>query len=157
MDYYILFQHRIARIIEFLKENGRQRGLVLYPFGKQGMLIKQILNWQYGMEESFIIDDGLSKENKNIKPVSYLKEIDTSKYFFIITSDNLDHWDEIRKNIREYVEEKNIIDMYSYKPLKYDDPRVASLEMAAREIYSKKIGGGMCRSRSIYGKFCFIY
>lgn len=154
MDYYNNLLARLQTTL-LLDNNNIREGVVLYPFGKQGMLIKQILNWQYGIQEAFVIDEGLCKKNVNIKSLSYLSEIDTSKYTFIITSDNLGCWDELRKNIRKYVKEENIIDMYPYKPLRYLDPRIASLEMASREIYAKGIGGGMCRSRCIPGILCF--
>lgn len=125
----------------------------MYPFGKQGLLLKQILNWQYGIEEAFILDDKLCKTNPDIKPLSYLEQIDTSQYTFIITSDNLNYWDELRQNIRMYVKEEYIIDMYASKPLRYSETRIASLEMAAREIYARKIGG-VCAEAGVYqGRF----
>ena len=150
MNEYDYLKFRINEIVN--STDKKKRKLVLYPFGKQGMQIKQILNWQYGIEEAFIID-----LNSSIKPLEYLKNIDTSQYIFVITSDNLKYWDEIRSNIRKYVKNENIIDMYSFKPLTYSNVRTASLELAAREVYDKNIGGGMCRSGSVSGKFCITY
>ncbi len=141
MDYFDYFTVRLKATVLLPSNYDRQRRLVLYPFGKQGLLLKQILNWQYGIEEAFILDDKLCKTNPDIKPLSYLEQIDTSQYTFIITSDNLNYWDELRQNIRMYVKEEYIIDMYASKPLRYSETRIASLEMAAREIYARKIGG----------------
>lgn len=156
MDYYNHLSTRIGDIIDNIAEDQRDN-LVLYPFGQQGMLAKQILNWKYGIKESFILDEGLAKKNKKIKSLNYLKEIDTSKYLFLITSDNLDYWDQIRKNLRKYVQEKNIIDLYTYRPLRYKDIRIASLEMAAREIYEKNISGAVAEAGVYRGDFaCYI-
>lgn len=153
MDYYEFFKKRIAQVVNFAVEKRMIDHLVLYPFGRQGLLIKQILNLQYGIQEAFVIDQGLSKKNSSIKPLDYLNQIDVSKYIFVITSDNLNYWDEIRKGIRQYVKEENIIDMYLYKPFKYTNPRIAALEMAAREIYDKGIGGGCAEAGVYQGRF----
>ena len=148
MNEYDYLKFRINEIVN--STDKKKRKLVLYPFGKQGMQIKQILNWQYGIEEAFIIDDGLYHLNSSIKPLEYLKNIDTSQYIFVITSDNLKYWDEIRSNIRKYVKNENIIDMYSFKPLTYSNVRTASLELAAREVYDKNIGGGDVQKRECF-------
>lgn len=147
-DYnYIKIQ--VEEIFNTINQGQRNSKLVLYPFGKQGMLIKQILNWQYGVQEAFILDEGLCGKNPNIKSLSYLNDIDTSQYTFIITSDNLECWDEIRQNIKKYVKDENILDIYSPKPCKYKDSRIASLELAAREIYDKGIKGA-CAEAGVY-------
>lgn len=151
MNEYDYLKFRINEIVN--STDKKKRKLVLYPFGKQGMQIKQILNWQYGIEEAFIIDDGLYHLNSSIKPLEYLKNIDTSQYIFVITSDNLKYWDEIRSNIRKYVKNENIIDMYSFKPLTYSNVRTASLELAAREVYDKNIGGGCAEAGVFQGSF----
>lgn len=127
--------------------------VVLYPFGKQGMLAKQILNNRYGIEELFICDEKLSKKNSKIKSISYLSEIDTSELVFIITSDNLNCYDEIRCNLRKYVKEENIIDLFSCKPLADNEPRIASLELASREIYDRGIKGAVAEAGVYRGYF----
>ena len=152
MDYQGYLTNRIGQIIACIAEDQREN-LVLYPFGQQGMLAKQILNWKYGIQESFILDEGLASKNKKIKSLNFLKEIDTSKYLFLITSDNLDCWDQIRENLKQYVDQKNIVDLFYLKPLRYGDVRVASLEMAAREIYEKNIIGAVAEAGVYRGDF----
>lgn len=85
--------------------------------------------------------------------MEYLSGIDTSKYTFIITSDNLACYDEIRMNLRKYVNEKNIFDLFSCKPLVSENPRIASLELAAREIYDRKIQGAVAEAGVYQGNF----
>lgn len=153
MDYYEYLNEHIRRLVKS-PDMEKYEGIVLYPFGKQGVLIKQILNWRYGIEEAFIIDNGLCKVNPKIKSLNYLQNIDTSKYVFVITSDNLQYWDDIRDDLKKYVKDSNIVDMYLGKPLKYGkDSRVASLELAAREIYDKKINGAVAEAGVYQGYF----
>lgn len=153
MNYYEYLCDQITMAIDFARANNKTNKLVLYPFGQQGLLTKQILNWRYGIEEAFIIDEGLSKINSNIKSISYLSQLDTSEFLFIITSDNLTYWDEIRRNIRRYVREENIIDLYSCKPLMYSEPRIAALEVASREIYDRNIRGEAAEAGVYQGEF----
>lgn len=127
--------------------------MVLYPFGELGMQVKQILNWRYGIQEEFIIDETLSKKNPQIKPLEYLSCIDTSKYTFIITSENVEYYDEIRMNLKKYVNEKNIFDLFSCKPLLSKEPRIASLELASREIYDRNIQGAVAEAGVYQGIF----
>lgn len=149
MNYYEYFTEQIEKIVSLKVVDN----LVLYPFGQQGMLVKQILNWRYGIKEAFICDGKLSKQNSDIKSLSYLSQIDTSKFYFIITSDNLNYYDEIRSNLRNYVNEENIIDLFSHKPLMFNEPRIAALEMASREIYNKNIKGVVAEAGVYRGEF----
>lgn len=65
---------------------------------------------------------------------------------FLIASYNADVWDDIRSSLREYVDEENIIDLFPEKPLLSGDPHIASLELASREIYEKKIEGAVAEA-----------
>lgn len=150
MNYYEYFIDQIEKLIDSGIDLDK---LVLYPFGQQGMCVKQLLNWRYGIREAFICDEKLSKRNPEIKPLSYLTQIDSSEYSFVITSDNLNCYDEIRQNLRSYVKEENIIDFFSCKPLMTSDPRIASLEVAAREIYDKNVKGAVAEAGVYRGTF----
>lgn len=152
MSYYEYMNDQISKYLDS-EQIEFNNNVVLYPFGKQGMAVKEILNWRYGIKEAFICDDGLSKRNPNIKPLSYLSQIDTSKFYFIITADNLDYWDEIRINIRKYVDEKNILDLFPVKPLLSNEPRTASLETASREIYNRNVKGAVAEAGVYKGDF----
>lgn len=149
MEYYEYFNDQIRKILDSKVVDS----IVLYPFGKLGMLFKEILNWRYGVEEAFICDEKLSAKNMHIKPLKYLSEIDTSKFKVVITSDNISCYDEIRKNLRQYVNEENIIDLFPCKPLLSDSPRIASLELVSREIYNRKIQGAVAEAGVYRGCF----
>lgn len=150
MNYYEYFNEKIEQLIDAGREMSH---LVLYPFGKQGMLIKQILNWRYGIEEAFICDEKLSNTNPKIKALNYLEQIDTSKFCFMVTSDNISCYDELRVNLRKYVNDENIIDLFSVKPLSTTNPRIGSLELASREIYNRGIQGAVAEAGVYRGDF----
>ena len=150
--YYEYFKEQLEKYINAGKIRP-EGNVVIYPFGKQGMTVKQILNWQYGIKEAFICDNGCSKINPQSNSLAFLAQINTSKYCFLITSDHLGYWDEIRDNLRKYVAEENILDLFSCKPLTYHEPRIASLEIASREIYHKKIAGAVAEAGVYRGDF----
>ncbi|WP_018305794.1 CatB-related O-acetyltransferase [Desulfitobacterium hafniense] len=97
----------------------------IYPFGKQGVLTKNILNDHFGIKEHLIIDNRLCKSRPSIKDVHYLSSIDCSKLFFLLTCDNSNYYKEIRSSLEQYVAKENIVDIfpkttigkYSFGPL----------------------------------------
>lgn len=89
------------------------KNFVIYPFGEIGMQTQELLNKCYGIKESFIIDKNLSKYNNEIKSLEYLKEVDCSKYIFLVASINNDIREELIKTLEEYVPSHNIKDLVS--------------------------------------------
>lgn len=158
MNHYL----KADRVIKRLIMEGKQK-FVLFPFGEQGMLIKSILNNRYGLQEAFIIDNGIAVLNENIKKSEYLKDIDCSEYTFLITSDNEDIYSEIRFELMKYVELSNIVDVFSYsmyfdcdiynEPSNYIDFRLSALEAAAREIYNNSVSGATAEVGVYRGEF----
>lgn len=160
MNHYL----KANRVIENLVKNGNKK-FILYPFGEQGMMIKRILNERFGIEEQYILDNGLAgiAENKKIKPVNYLSEIDMDEMLVLLTSDNEGIYSEIRFQLMKYVRLEKIIDVFSYSmyfdPKVYYDttdfrhPRISALEAVSREIYYNKIEGAIAECGVYRGKF----
>lgn len=123
MEHLAYIQKHIKECIEKQVKLNHKK-FILYPFGERGILIKKILNECYGINEEIIIDNHLSKYNKNIKEISYLKEIDWRKYIVLITSENPDSYDDIRKEIRKYVLEENIVDLFEKKKINSTETKV---------------------------------
>lgn len=140
------------RIIKKLIAEGK-KNFILFPFGEQGMMIKSILNQRYGIQEAYIIDNGLANHNANIRRCEFIKEIDCKNFIFLITSDNEDIYSEIRFELMKYVELSNIVDVFSnsmyfdsqiyYDNSNYSHPRLSALEAAAREIYYNNVDGAI--------------
>jgi hypothetical protein len=53
---------RLKKRIHLMVELGYRR-FAICPMGQYGLVAKQILNWQYGIDEEMIIDNGLAKVN----------------------------------------------------------------------------------------------
>ena len=65
MDYY----SKAERVIGNLVQEGHTQ-FIIYPLGKRGMVVKQILNHLYGIEEEFIVDNNKAAISKNPKIIT---------------------------------------------------------------------------------------
>lgn len=86
--------------------------IVIYPYGTIGKNIKKILNEKYQIREAFVVDNSCSCEEIVVKKLEELKTIDCSKYCFLICSNSKAVYEEIRGNIRHYVPNENILDLF---------------------------------------------
>lgn len=77
---------------------------IICPFGHRGMIVKDVLNHQYGIQEYLLLDNGLSQYNKNILPIKALKEINKENIVVLFASENEDILNELKK----YIDEINI-------------------------------------------------
>lgn len=80
-DYEILNE----KILNALKES-KEKEYIIYPFGKMGLLTKENLNWRYGIQESFIVDNKLCDINKNIRSIGEVEN--KNDYTWLITCKN---------------------------------------------------------------------
>lgn len=85
--------------------------IALYPYGNIGKNTKEMLE-QYDITVKFAVDKNSKDSKFPIVKIDKLKNIDCSKYLFVICSDRWDIYDELRDNIRKYVCESNIYDLY---------------------------------------------
>lgn len=93
---------------------GGYKKFILYPYGKLGKITKDLLNNEFGINEIAILDN--QGDDEGVKKLSWLqeKEMESDEYI-LITSNNLKIYNEIRANIRAYVDENNILDMFQRK------------------------------------------
>lgn len=132
MDYYVCIRKAIEKQILL-----KRRKFILFPFGEQGMLAKRILNEVFGIQEEYIIDNYLSQMNPKIKELSYLSQIDCSQYIILITSDNEKIYDELRGQVRKYVDDKYIVDIFERKQL---DRNIILRQESQEKNYEVKYG-----------------
>lgn len=100
----------IDRAIELYLEKWRGKKVAIYPFGKMGMETKRILNWQYGIEETLIVDNHLSNMNPQI---SALKNVENpEEYIWLLTCSNPNYHKSIFLSLKELVPEEQIIDIF---------------------------------------------
>lgn len=112
MDYY---QHLVKRIGEIVLESG-QESFILYPFGNFGALTKGILNGLYNVQEKAIIDNILCDKYENIESLDYLKQLELNGCKILITSDNINCYDEIRGLLYDVVREEQCVELFPVPP-----------------------------------------
>ncbi len=95
--------------LKILQENLE---VALYPYGNIGRNTKEILE-KYDIAVKLAVDKNSKDSELLVVKIEELKDIDCSKYLFVICSNRGDIYDEIRGNIKKYVCENNIYDLYS--------------------------------------------
>lgn len=158
MDYY----RKAKRVIEKMISEGKTR-FILFPFGDHGLMIKNILNNQYGITEEYILDNKLSKLVDKIYPIEFLSELDLDDYVILLTSDNEEFYSEIRSELMKYADLRQFIDVFSasmywddsqyYEKPTQKHPRLIMLEAAAKEIYRNGVEGAIAECGVYKGWF----
>lgn len=120
------------RIKECMDEGWKK--FIIFPFGENGMLAKQILEQAFGIREIIIVDNELANYNINILSAAKLKDAEKLQdYALLIASINADIIDYAHRcfcckkivdiaekvNVIESKDEKNttVLGRYSYGPL----------------------------------------
>lgn len=126
----------------------------IYPFGKIGMQVKEILREGYGITDYVVIDNFLCNFNKEIISCSSLKGKEWNrKEIVLIASNNIEFYSDIRMELKKYVPIDNIKDIYPVHPLMRANVRVASLAAAANEIYRRNVQGSVAECGVYRGDF----
>ncbi len=126
--------------------------IAIYPYGKIGKEVKDILNKEYRIQEKFIIDNNLAKYRDDILALEDLSEKDKRECFFLVTSNNPDSYDDIRDTIRIYISENRIIDMFM-KVRQFNDVRVETLRLIAENLNENNIEGNVAEVGVYKGEF----
>lgn len=84
---------------------------VIYPFGENGYLCKEILNYKYRINEIAIADNKLCRQRPEIIPVSRLADI-KERYCVIENCSNIEVHKDVLNEIRKYVSNGNIFTVF---------------------------------------------
>lgn len=93
-DYYNILNTII------LQEIDQKQTVVVYPFGKIGLLAKQILVSRYGMQ-GIIIDNNLVKYNSEIIDINKYEELDSDSKTIILCASDVDLNRSLIKDLKE--------------------------------------------------------
>lgn len=99
--------HKIRNAIEEALNLGK-RNFIIYPYGENGVLTKQILNDSFGIEECYLVDNKLSKFNSHIKSLDWCKVLDYHEYTVLFTCANREIYEEVRSNLYKYFPVENV-------------------------------------------------
>jgi hypothetical protein len=78
-DIYLEISKRIRLRMDF-----GWRRFAICPMGQNGLMSKQILNWQYGVNEEMIIDNGLAAVNPHIFSIADLTQTELDKEIVVL-------------------------------------------------------------------------
>lgn len=149
---------KIKSVIEYYVEMGK-RNFVIYPYGKIGKIVKEVLNSEFGIQEKYIVDNVLCEENSKIKSVDEMREDYKKDDFMVLLAvkykppkSNI-----IYHQIADFVSSERLVDVLS--PSTYFNPsmhyeevksfkykRHLAIECIAREIYKNGIGGAVAEA-----------
>ncbi|MDE6364348.1 MAG: CatB-related O-acetyltransferase [Lachnospiraceae bacterium] len=106
--------HKIRNTIQEALCLGK-KDFIIYPYGENGVLTKQILNDSFGIKESYVVDNVLSKFNSNIKNLEFCNKLDKEKYIVLFTCANVELYREVRGNLRKYFPDDSVIEIFENK------------------------------------------
>lgn len=144
-------KERIKRTIEWWIRNENVTDFVIYPYGNNGKIAKDILNKDFGIQERFIVDNNLA-DGINIFDSNYLRELVPTEDFVILVTVHMtsEYYAETHKQI-SFVPTQRMIDIFSvssffnpwnfYEKAALKDSKLSIIEMISREIYERKLSG----------------
>lgn len=109
----------IRQVIEMFAQENKDSTvpIAIYPFGKDGLLFKYILNNQFGFTERYVVDNVLCDFNPTILSSKELLKKDEEIILFVSTTDkriNKNIIDELEKSNNNKIRYINIIDPIIY-------------------------------------------
>lgn len=144
-DYYKdLSKMTITRLIKgkCLKGYGGEMEVAIYPFGAIGKVFKEVLNQEFGIKEKVLVDNNLFSEDKNIKTLKDLLCEEKENCIFVIASDNVECFEEVREELRKYISNSNCFDMFD-KVISNRDVRLETMRLNAERINQFAVKGNV--------------
>lgn len=137
---------QIKNVIEEQLKNNKRR-FIIFPFGEIGMQVKNILKDAYDIDAEYILDNHLCQYNPNIKPLSFLENVDCEEYVLILACINFQIYDVLKENVRVFFKEKNIAELMCMK----EDKAPKIFTQVGEYSY-----GPLCNHQLVesVGKFC---
>ena len=128
--------------------------IILYPMCKNTEIAENILLNYFGKKVDCIADYYYSNYNKSIIDLQELTiKICQDNTVVVITSNDREHYDEVRKKVYSIISSSQIVDLFEIKPLYKKDSRLISLELASREIYKNGVAGSVAEVGVYRGYF----
>ncbi|MBR1552917.1 MAG: CatB-related O-acetyltransferase [Schwartzia sp.] len=101
----------ICEAIETALQKGK-RDFIIYPFGMNGMMTKNILNERYLIQEKYILDNKLCAFRPDIKSVAEIKSLDTKNCTLLLTIENPKFYDEVLAAVKPHFSDEDIAEIF---------------------------------------------
>ena len=153
--------YKASRVIKQLVGEGKTN-FAIFPFGEQGMMVKEILNKQFGIREKHIVDNGLSHFGGGILSLDELKAKMTEDTIILLANDTETIYREIRSQLMARFDITKFVDvfsgsMYFDRAAMYDDrddiARINMLSSCAKDIYYSGVQGAVAELGVFKGYF----
>lgn len=146
--------------------NEGKESFVIFPFGKYGREVKKILNNDFNIQELFVVDNNLSKQDSNIYDIEYLRTRYEKEDFYILLAIDPIVWNNslsIHRQLMEFASLTRVLDVLSwspyftpwnhYEPINFmNRHKIAIIECMAREIYKNNIDGAIAEAGVFQGQ-----
>ena len=93
---------------------------IIYPFGMNGVRVKNVMQDYFDLKPCFIVDNEYSKYNQNIIDLTELKVAYKNAMHIILTVENEDVNSKMFNELCEFIPSANIINLYSHKKEKME-------------------------------------
>lgn len=94
---------------------------IIYPFGANGINVKNVLKEFFDLEPSLVVDNEYSKYNSNIINKEELKNVYQKEMYLILTIENTRINFEMVKELSEFIPVENIINLFPQKKITVSD------------------------------------
>lgn len=84
---------------------------VIYPFGENGIVVRNVLKDCFGLEPCFIVDNEYSKYNCNIVNIDRLKNFYRKDMYIILTAEDVNLNAQMYNELSEFASKSNIINI----------------------------------------------
>lgn len=110
-----------------------KREFIIYPFGANGVNVRNILYDYFNLQPCYIVDNVYSKYNINFIDIEKLKKAYHEGMYIILTIENEDLNTELADELREFVPQANIINLFAImKHKEEEDQARKNIESKAR-------------------------
>lgn len=86
--------------------------IIIYPFGQLGKKVKDILNNEFRIQESYILDNKISTDDR-VHKIEFIDISEMNDYLYLIACQNTKNFTEIMKTLDLKVEDENIVDIFA--------------------------------------------
>lgn len=125
---------------------------IVYPMGRLGQMVVQILQYRYRLEPVACVDDCICGIAPGVLSRNQIGSLPDDS-ILLISSNNPQIYEQIRANAGAVLPASRILDLFPLKPLYKKDSRIISLELASREIHKYQVPGAVAEVGVYRGYF----
>lgn len=125
--------------------------IAIFPYGKGGVITRQILTDRYGVEP-MIIDNGLASFNPKIRSLDSLTEQERKEYFVLITAFENNTYMQVYGHALRYFPAEQVTSIFG-KVNTTEDTRLETFRLIARRIHELQLEGNVAEAGVYRGDF----